>query len=84
MRAEQGLTDPLRSELELVAISVAVSAAISYAVGDPVRRSPPNVGPMGGVGVIPHTGAEVRVEPFPATVGTSFGNLLFVGATRPA
>ncbi len=32
----------------------------------------------------PHTGADVRAEAFPATVGASFGSLLFVGATRPA
>jgi cell wall-associated NlpC family hydrolase len=32
----------------------------------------------------PHTGADVRAEDFPATLGASFGSLLFVGATRPA
>ena len=32
----------------------------------------------------PHTGADVRAEAFPATLGASFGSLLFVGATRPA
>lgn len=32
----------------------------------------------------PHTGADVRAEPFPATIGAPFGTLLFVGATRPA
>ncbi len=31
----------------------------------------------------PDTGADVRAEAFPATVGTSFGSLVFVGATRP-
>ena len=31
----------------------------------------------------PHTGADVRPESFPATPGAPFGNLLFVGATRP-
>lgn len=31
----------------------------------------------------PHTGADVRAEPFPVTPGASFGSLLFVGATRP-
>jgi hypothetical protein len=31
----------------------------------------------------PHTGADVRAEPFPATLGSSFGSLLYVGATRP-
>jgi cell wall-associated NlpC family hydrolase len=32
----------------------------------------------------PHTGADVRAEPFPATPGSSFGSLLYVGATRPS
>ncbi len=32
----------------------------------------------------PHTGADVRAEPFPATLGSAFGSLLYVGATRPA
>jgi cell wall-associated NlpC family hydrolase len=31
----------------------------------------------------PYTGADVRAESFPDTVGSSFGNLIFVGATRP-
>ena len=31
----------------------------------------------------PHTGADVRAEAFPATIGAPFGSLLFVGATRP-
>jgi cell wall-associated NlpC family hydrolase len=31
----------------------------------------------------PFTGADVRAEAFPATVGAPFGNLIFVGATRP-
>jgi cell wall-associated NlpC family hydrolase len=31
----------------------------------------------------PYTGARVRAEAFPATVGASFGSLLYVGATRP-
>jgi cell wall-associated NlpC family hydrolase len=31
----------------------------------------------------PHTGADVRAEPFPATVGAGFGSLVLVGATRP-
>ncbi len=31
----------------------------------------------------PHTGADVRVEIFPANVGAPFGGLVFVGATRP-
>jgi cell wall-associated NlpC family hydrolase len=32
----------------------------------------------------PHTGARVRAEPFPSTVGAAFGSLTYVGATRPA
>jgi cell wall-associated NlpC family hydrolase len=31
----------------------------------------------------PHTGADVRAEAFPASTGSSFGSLLYVGATRP-
>jgi cell wall-associated NlpC family hydrolase len=31
----------------------------------------------------PYTGAVVRAETFPDAVGASFGNLLYVGATRP-
>ena len=31
----------------------------------------------------PFTGADVREDPFPSTVGTSFGSQIFVGATRP-
>ena len=44
------------------------------------------VGVVGGQNVMvdaPHTGADVRAEAFPATVGAPFGSLLFVGATRP-
>lgn len=32
----------------------------------------------------PYTGADVRAEGFPATVGAPFGGLVFVGATRPS
>jgi cell wall-associated NlpC family hydrolase len=32
----------------------------------------------------PHTGADVRAEAFPPTVGALFGSLIFVGATRPS
>jgi cell wall-associated NlpC family hydrolase len=32
----------------------------------------------------PHTGADVRVESFPTTVGAKWGSDTFVGATRPA
>jgi cell wall-associated NlpC family hydrolase len=31
----------------------------------------------------PYTGADVRAEAFPAAAGAAFGNLIFVGATRP-
>jgi cell wall-associated NlpC family hydrolase len=31
----------------------------------------------------PHSGADVRAETFPDTIGESFGSLFFVGATRP-
>jgi cell wall-associated NlpC family hydrolase len=31
----------------------------------------------------PHTGADVRAESFPATLGDLFGSLLYVGAARP-
>jgi cell wall-associated NlpC family hydrolase len=45
------------------------------------------VGVVGGRDVMvdaPYTGADVRADPFPATAGSAFGGLLFVGATRPA
>ncbi len=32
----------------------------------------------------PHTGADVRAEGFPAMVGSPYGGLVFVGATRPS
>ena len=32
----------------------------------------------------PHTGAQVREEPFPSTPGTPWGDLTYLGATRPA
>jgi cell wall-associated NlpC family hydrolase len=32
----------------------------------------------------PHTGAFVRVEPFPTTPGAAWGDDVYVGATRPA
>lgn len=32
----------------------------------------------------PHSGADVRAEAFPPTVGAAFGSLIFVGATRPS
>jgi cell wall-associated NlpC family hydrolase len=45
------------------------------------------VGVQGGSSVMvdaPFTGADVRVERFPTAVGSAFGDLLYVGATRPA
>jgi cell wall-associated NlpC family hydrolase len=45
------------------------------------------VGVQGGQAVMvdaPHTGADVRVEPFPTTIGAFFGDEGFVGATDPA
>jgi cell wall-associated NlpC family hydrolase len=45
------------------------------------------VGVVGGQSVMvdaPHTGADVRAEGFPPTVGAPFGSLIFVGATRPS
>jgi cell wall-associated NlpC family hydrolase len=44
------------------------------------------VGVVGGADVMvdaPYTGADVRAETFPDTVGAHFGSLLYVGATRP-
>jgi cell wall-associated NlpC family hydrolase len=32
----------------------------------------------------PHTGAAVRVEPFPTTPGTAWGDDIYIAATRPA
>ena len=45
------------------------------------------VGVVGGEDVMvdaPHTGADVRAETFPSTIGASFGSLVYVGATRPS
>ena len=41
------------------------------------------VDPRGLMVDAPHTGAEVRVEPFPATVGATWGSDLYLGATAP-
>jgi cell wall-associated NlpC family hydrolase len=44
------------------------------------------VGVQGGQAVMvdaPHTGADVRVEPFPTSVGAAFGDEVFIGATEP-
>ena len=32
----------------------------------------------------PYTGADVREDTFPTTIGASFGNMIYVGATRPS
>jgi cell wall-associated NlpC family hydrolase len=45
------------------------------------------VGVVGGEDVMvdaPYTGADVRAETFPSTVGAPFGSLFYVGATRPS
>jgi cell wall-associated NlpC family hydrolase len=45
------------------------------------------VGIRGGQAMMadaPHTGADVRVEPFPATVGAPWGSDIYLGATRPS
>ena len=44
------------------------------------------VGVVGGAEVMvdaPFTGADVRAEAFPGTVGARFGSLVYIGATRP-
>lgn len=44
------------------------------------------IGTEGGQAVMvdaPHTGADVRVEPFPMTIGAAFGDDVYLGATRP-
>jgi cell wall-associated NlpC family hydrolase len=45
------------------------------------------VGVSGGASIMvdaPYTGADVRLEQFPDSVGAAFGSLLYVGATRPS
>ncbi len=32
----------------------------------------------------PYSGADVRVEPFPTTIGAAFGDLALMGANRSA
>jgi cell wall-associated NlpC family hydrolase len=41
------------------------------------------VDPGGRMVDAPHTGAVVRVEPFPLTVGSGWGSDIYLGATRP-
>jgi len=41
------------------------------------------VDPSGQMVDAPHTGAFVRLEPFPVTVGAHWGGDVYVGATRP-
>ncbi len=41
------------------------------------------VEPAGQMVDAPHTGAFVRLEPFPVSVGASWGGDLYLGATRP-
>jgi cell wall-associated NlpC family hydrolase len=40
--------------------------------------------PAGEMIDAPHTGANVRIEGFPTTVGSSWGTDVYLGATRPA
>jgi cell wall-associated NlpC family hydrolase len=69
----------------------AVSAAGPLEPGDLVffGGSPTDVSHVGlyiGGGLMidaPHTGAFVRIEPTPTTPGASFGDDLYIGATRP-
>ncbi|MDA8358429.1 MAG: NlpC/P60 family protein, partial [Actinomycetota bacterium] len=45
------------------------------------------VGTEGGQAVMvdaPYTGADVRVEPFPTTIGASWGTETVIGFTQPA
>jgi hypothetical protein len=41
------------------------------------------VDPSGEMVDAPHTGAAVRIEPFPVRVGAAWGGDVYVGATRP-
>jgi hypothetical protein len=41
------------------------------------------VDPAGLMVDAPHTGAFVRLEPFPVTVGAHWGGDAYLGATRP-
>ncbi len=42
------------------------------------------VNPAGEMIDAPHTGAQVRIEGFPTTIGAAWGTDLYLGATRPA
>ncbi len=42
------------------------------------------VNPAGEMIDAPHTGAQVRLEPFPTTIDAPWGTDLYLGATRPA
>ena len=42
------------------------------------------VNPAGEMIDAPHTGAQVRIEGFPTTIGSSWGTDRYLGATRPA
>ena len=42
------------------------------------------VNPAGEMIDAPHTGAQVRIEAFPTTIGSSWGTDRYLGATRPA
>jgi cell wall-associated NlpC family hydrolase len=53
-------------------------------VGMVVRPPPPGGPPVARMVDAPHTGAFVRTEPFPTTVGAAWGGDIYVGATRPS
>jgi hypothetical protein len=42
------------------------------------------VNPSGEMIDAPHTGAQVRIEGFSTTIGSSWGTDRYLGATRPA
>ena len=42
------------------------------------------VNPSGEMIDAPHTGATVRIEPFPTTIGMAWGTDRYLGATRPS
>lgn len=42
------------------------------------------VNPSGEMIDAPHSGADVRIESFPTTLGASFGTDIYIGAIRPA
>jgi cell wall-associated NlpC family hydrolase len=89
--ASAGVSIPRVASAQMAA-GPAIGAGQALAPGDLVFFGPEvgdvtHVGmvvdPMGAMVDAPHTGASVRVEPFPTAVGASWGADLFLGATRP-